>query len=113
MRLLDFVEQDDRVRAPPDGFSELASLFVADISGRRTDHARDSVLLLVFRHVDARHRLLVAEQDLRESPGELVLADARWTEEQEAAERRFRILETGARPPNRIGHGVDRIVLAD
>ena len=76
MRLLDLVEEHDRVRPPADGFGELAGLLVADVSRRRADQPRDRVLLLVLRHVDADHRLLVVEQELGERAGQLGLADA-------------------------------------
>ena len=37
MRLLDFVEQHDRVRTAADLLGELASFFIADIARRRAD----------------------------------------------------------------------------
>ena len=92
-----FVEQHDGVGPPADRFGQLAGLLVADVSGRRADHARHRVLLLVLRHVDADHRLLVVEQELGERARELGLADAGRAEEQEAAERTIRILQAGAR----------------
>ena len=45
MRLLDLVEQDDRVRAAADCLGELAALLVAHIAGRRTDELGDSYWL--------------------------------------------------------------------
>ena len=91
------------VRPPADGFGQLAGLVVADVSRRRADHARHGVLLLVLRHVDADHRVLVVEQELRERARELRLADAGRPEEDEAAERPVRILQPGARAANRVG----------
>ena len=76
VRLLDLVEQHDRVRPPPDGLGQLPGLLVADVSGRRADQPRHGVLLLVLRHVDADHRVLVVEQELGERPRQLGLADA-------------------------------------
>ena len=87
VRLLDLVEQDHRVRAPPHRLGELAALFVADVAGRRADEARHGVLLHVLRHVDAHHRPLVVEQELGERACELGLADSRRTEEEERADR--------------------------
>ena len=43
VRLLDLVEQDDRVRAAADCLGELAALLVAHIAGRRTDELGDLV----------------------------------------------------------------------
>ena len=58
------------------GFGQLAGLVVADVSGRRADHPRHRVLLLVLGHVDPDHRLLVVEQELGERARQLGLADA-------------------------------------
>ena len=77
VRLLDLVEQHDRVRAPPDRLGELAALLVADVTGRGADQAGNVVFLLVLAHVDADHRPLVVEEHLGEGLGELGLADAR------------------------------------
>ena len=64
VRLLDLVEQDDRVGATADGLGELAALLVADVAGRRTDEAGDRVPLGVLAHVDADHRPLVVEEEV-------------------------------------------------
>src|SRR5215216_3669723 len=92
MRLLDFVEQDDRVRIALHLFGELTTLFVPDVSRRRSDQLRDGVLLHVFRHVKANQRVLAAEQELRERARELRLADAGRAKEHEAADRTIRAL---------------------
>src|SRR5688572_12583641 len=113
MRLLNFVEQDHGVRAAADGLGQLPGLVVADISGRRADHARHGVLLLVFRHVDANQRMLVVKQELRERARELRLADAGRAEEDEAAERAIRILQAGPGAANGVAHRDDRFVLPD
>ena len=42
MRLLDFVEQDDRVRRALDAFGQLAALLVAHVSRRRADELGDA-----------------------------------------------------------------------
>ena len=113
MRFLDFVEQHDRVRPAPHRFGQLSGVLVPDVSRRRADHPRDGVLLLILRHVDAHHRLLVVEQKLRERARQLRLADAGRTEEEEAAERTVGILQPRAGAADRICHRVDRFVLAD
>ena len=98
MRLLDLVEQDDRVGAPADGFGQLASLVISNVSGRRADHPRDRVLLLILRHVDPNHGLLVVEEELGERARQLGLADAGRPEEDEAAERAVRVLQSARVP---------------
>src|SRR5687768_11737735 len=97
MRLFDLVEEHDRVRATPHGFGELTSLLVADIPGRRTDHARHGVLLLILGHVDPDHRVLIVEQEFGERARKLSLADAGRAEEDEAAQWPVGILQAGDR----------------
>ena len=113
VRLLDLVEQDDRVRAPAHGLGQLAALVVADVAGRRADQARHRVPLLVLGHVDPDHRPLVVEHELGERAGELGLADAGRAEEDERADRPVGILEPGAGAAKRVRDGLDRRVLAD
>src|SRR4029078_9018281 len=85
--LLGLVEQNHLVRPAPDGLGQLDALLVADIAGRRADQALDRELLEVLAHVDPDHRVRVVEEELGERAGELGLADAGGTEEQERAER--------------------------
>ena len=66
------------------------------------------MLLHVLGHVDADHRLLVAEQELGERAGELGLADAGGAEEDERAGRALRVLDPGARAADRLRDGGDR-----
>ena len=96
MRLLDFVEQDDRVRIALHLLGELPALFVADVSGRRADQLRHRVLLHVLGHVEADERVVAAEQEVRQRARQLGLADAGRTEEHEAADGPVRILQPGA-----------------
>ena len=113
MGLLDLVEEDDGVGPAAHGFRELAALVVADVAGRRPDHAGDRVLLLVLGHVEADHRVLVVEEELRERAGELGLADARGAEEEERADGPLRVLHAGAGPADGRGHGLHGLVLPD
>ena len=113
VRLLDLVEEDDRVRTAPHRLGQLPALVVADVAGRRADEARDRMPLLVLRHVEPDERPLVVEHELGESAGELRLPHAGRPEEDEGADRPVRILEAGARAAERVGHRLDRLVLAD
>ena len=113
VRLLDLVEQHDRVRAAAHGLRQLSALVVADVAGRRADEARHRVPLLVLAHVDADHRVLVVEHELGECAGELRLADAGRPEEDERPDRPVGILQAGARAAERIRDRGDRLVLAD
>ena len=113
VRLLDLVEQHDRVRAPPHGLRELPPLVVADVARRRADEPRDGVLLHVLAHVEPDHRLLVVEQELRQRARQLGLADARRPEKEEAPDGPLRVAEPGPRAAHRVRHGVDRLLLPD
>src|SRR5579863_9226511 len=83
MRLLDFVQQDDRIRPPPNLLGQLPAFFVPHISRGRADHARNGVLFYVLRHVQADHGVLVVEQKLGQRTRQFGLPYAGWTEEQE------------------------------
>ena len=85
VRLLDFVEENDRVGTATHGLGQLAAFVVADVAGRRADEARDGVLLHVLAHVDADHGLLVVEEKLGESAGGFGFAHAGGSEEDEAS----------------------------
>ena len=111
--LLDLVEEDDGVRLAAHGLGELAALVVADVAGGRADEPGHGVLLHVLRHVDLDHRVLVAEEELGERARQLGLPDARGAEEDERAGRALRVLDARARAADRLGHGDDRLVLAD
>jgi hypothetical protein len=96
VRFLDFVEQDHAVRTATHGLGELPALFVADVSGRRPDEARDGVLLHVLGHVDADHGVLVVEQEFGEGTRRLGLADAGGAEEDERTDGPIGILKPRA-----------------
>ena len=83
MRLLDLIEEDDAVGASADRLGELAAFLIADIARRRSDQSGDRVLLHVLGHIDADHRLLVIEQELRQRARQLRLAHAGRAEEDE------------------------------
>ena len=99
---LNLVEQHDGVRPAPHRLGELAGFVVADISRRRANHARDGVLLLILRHVDAHHRLFIVEQEFGKGARELGLAHAGRAKEQEAAERPIRILQSRTSAADRV-----------
>ena len=85
MRLLDLVEQDDRVRSPLDPLRELAAFLVADVAGRRADQLGNGVLLHELRHVKPDQGFLAAEQARRQGARDLGLAHPCRAEEQEGS----------------------------
>src|SRR5262245_7564527 len=113
MRLLDLVEEHDRIRPATHGFRELTAFLVTDIPWRRADQPRNGVFLHVLRHVDPYHRVLVVEQELRECTRRLRFADTRGAEEDERADGAIRILKAGARATHRVGDGFDGLLLPD
>src|ERR1700687_385260 len=111
MRLLDFIEQDDRVGGTLHAFGELAAFFVTDVSRRRTDQLRDRMFLHEFGHVEADESFLGAEHELRRSACDFGFADARGAQEQEGADGAVGILQAGSRTANGAGQGADGLVL--
>jgi hypothetical protein len=61
VRLLDFIEQDHRIRTAAHRFRQVPALLVTDVSGRRADEPCHGVLLHELRHVDADHRVFGVE----------------------------------------------------
>jgi hypothetical protein len=113
VRLLDLVEQEHAVRLAPHGLRELAALVVADVAGGRADEPGHGVLLHVLRHVDADHRVLVAEQELGERARQLRLADADGPRNTNEPVGRFGVLEARAGPADRLRDDLDGGLLAD
>jgi len=81
--LLDLVEEDDGIGTPADRLGEVAALLVSHVSRRSSDETGHGVLLHEFAHVDAYYGLLVIEEEFREGPRQLRLADTRGAEEEE------------------------------
>ena len=111
--LLDLVEQDHRVVLAPNRLGQLAAFLESDVSGWGPHEPAHGVPLLVLAHVDADDVLLAVEEGFRERLGELGLAHAGRAEEDEGADRAGRVLDAGARPHDRVGHQLHRLVLAD
>ena len=113
MRLLHFVEKHDRPGTAPNRLGQVSAFLEPYVSGWSADETCDRMLLHEFGHVHPNHRILGIEQELRQRPGELGLADPGRAEKQERAVGTARVGEPGARPANRVGDGFDRLVLTD
>src|SRR5712691_438228 len=113
VRLLDFVQQHDRVGRALHTLGQLAALFVAHVSRRRADQLRDRVLFHEFGHVEANQRLLSAEHKLGQGAGNFGLAKAGGSEEQERADRPVRALQACAATADGAGQRADGFVLRD
>ncbi len=113
MRLFDLVEKHDLVGPAANRFGQHTALVVTDIARRGADQAGNGMLLHELGHVEAHHRVLVVEEELGESLGELGLADARRPQEHERADRAVGVLQPGTRAPHGASDGFDRLFLAD
>ena len=113
VRLLDLVEQHDRVRVTTNGLGKLTALVVAHVTRRATDELGDLKLATELGHVEADERVLAAKEVLGERLGELGLARAGGTQEDKAAAGATRILERRAAAAHGLGDGLDSLVLAD
>ena len=109
--LLDLVQEHDRVGTAADRLGESSPFLVADVAGRSADQAGHVVPLAVLAHVDADHRRLAVEEELREGPGQLGLAHARGTQEEERADRPVGVLQSGPAAAHRVGDRVHGVVL--
>src|SRR4029077_10976998 len=113
VRLLDFVQQDDRVRSAANAFGQLTAFFVAHVPWGSADELRDGMLFHEFRHIEAHQRLLRTEQEFREAAGDFRFSDAGGAEEEETSDGKRRIFQTGAAAANGACEGGDGFVLAD
>src|SRR5215471_1085106 len=107
MRLLDLVEQHHGVRSAAHLLGELAAFVITDVTGRRADHARNRMLLLILAHIDADHGLVVVEQVLGQGAHQLGFADAGGAEKNEAADRPIWVAEPGPVAQNGVGNKAD------
>ena len=94
MRLLDLIEEDDRVGLATNGLRQLSSFVVAYISRRSTDETSGGELLLILAHINTGEHRLIIKEHLSKSLGKLRLPYPRSTEEKEGAYRTLGILQT-------------------
>ena len=76
VRLFNLVEEHDRVRMTANRFRKLAAFFISDVSRRRSDEARDCVLLHVLGHIYPDDVVLRVEERFGERASQLRLAYA-------------------------------------
>src|SRR5204862_5315973 len=113
VRLLDLVEEHDRVVLATHGLGELTAFVKADIARRRADEPADVVALHELAHVDLDERVLAAEHELGEGLRELGLSHSGGPEEDERADGTLGILQPGTRTTHGLGNDLDRLLLPD
>src|SRR6202790_5039829 len=113
MGLLDFIQQNHRIRCAPYALGQLSALFVAHVAWRRADEFRDRVLFHELRHVEAHQRLFRTKEEFGEAPGHFGFSDAGGPQEEEAAYRAQGRLESRAAAANRACQGGDGFILAN
>ena len=111
MGLLDFIQQDDGIRLTTHSLSQLATLFVAHISWRRSDESRHRVTLLILRHIDTHHSVLVVKQELGQSLCQLSLTHTRSTHEDEGTYRPLGILQARTATTDSVADGSNGLIL--
>ena len=92
---------------------ELAALVVADVARRGADQAGDGVPLHELGHVDADQRVLVAEHELGQRPGQLGLATPVGPRKMKEPIGRFGSLSPARARRTALAMVVDGLVLAD
>ena len=113
MGLLDLIEEDHGIGLSPDSLGQLTALLVAHIAGRRTDQSGYRILLHVLRHIDTHHGIFIIKEVLGQRLGELCLADAGRSHEEEGADGLGGILDAGLGPENGLRHALHGLVLTD
>src|SRR4051794_31163818 len=102
VRFFDFIKEDDTVRSSPNSLAQLPALLITDIPGRSANQPRDGVLLHIFAHVDANHRVLIIEQKFRQRPRKFSFTNPGGPEKNKGADWPVWILETAARSSHRV-----------
>ena len=94
-------------------FCQLAAFIIPHIAGRGADQAGHRVLLHVFAHVNADHVLHIVKQHFRQRLGQLGLAYAGRSQEDEGADGTVGVLDARTGTDHSIRHGFHRFILAD
>src|SRR5579863_9385695 len=102
MRLLDLIEQNDRIRTPPHLLGELPALLVANVSRWRADEPRNRVLFHVFGHVYPDHSVLIVKEKFGQRACQFGLADASRPKENKRTDRPLGVAQARAGPANGV-----------
>ena len=107
------IKEHQAVGPPSDAIRQLALLIVAHIARRAANELTHRVPLHEFAHIQADHRVLLAEIGCRERLAKLRLAHPRGAAEDEGGDGPLGVLQAAARPPHRLRHRRHRLLLPD
>src|SRR5258708_3590399 len=93
MPFFNLVKEHDRIGTTADRFRKLATFFITDVTGRRTNQPRGGEFFHVLRHVDLNQGVAVAEHEFGQLLREKRFPDSGWTEENKRPDRTPRILQ--------------------
>src|SRR5579875_265132 len=113
VRLLDFIKEDDAVRAAAHSLGKLTGLIVADVARRGADQPRCLVAFHEFGHVELDEYVFVSKESLRQRPRQFGFAYACGADKDEGANRSPTITDVRARAAHGLGDGAHGFVLAD
>ena len=91
--LFDFIKENDAVGATPNGFGQLATLFVTDVAWGRPDEARDGMFFHVFGHIDTDDSVFTIEKSGGKGTGEFGFTYASRSEKKERADGSFGVFK--------------------
>ena len=113
MGLFDFVEQHHRIRAPTHLFSELPTLFITDISRRRTHKAAYGEFLHKLTHIHANQRIGRIKHIFGKFLCQMCLTYTRRAQEHECTYRFVRVLKPYAVTLYRLYDFIYSLILPD
>ena len=113
MGFFDLIKQHHRIGFSPHGFRELTTLIITHITRRGSYQTAHRMPLLVFRHVNANHVVLVVEQKFSKGFGKLGLPNTSGSQEDKRTNRTAFILQSGPTAANGIRNGGDGIILTN
>ena len=113
MGFLNFIEQYHLIGLPPYGLCQLSALVIAHISRRSADESAHAEFFLILTHVYAGHHGLVIEEIIGKSFCQFSLSHTSGTQENEASDGAFGVLQASPASSDRIAHGFYGFVLPD
>ncbi len=111
--LFDLVEEHHGERLATHLLGELATLFVAHVSGGGTEEAGDLVGVVVLAHIYRDEGIIVTKQELGQCLRQLSLTHTGGAGEDKGTGGTLRVFQAGAGAADRAGHGLHCLILAD